>query len=118
MCVRLDVSCADAVMGIVTQIAKAVDSTGLPRANLVVADIQDPGFLEREGFPRGFIGACDKVFTSAALHWCARDPQGPLQSAWRLLKPGGRLVGEMGGAGNVAGACFSYSYSTGRGLEG
>lgn len=42
----------------------------------------------------------DAVFSNAALHWMA-----PLDSVFggvaRALKPGGRFVAEMGGAGNV-----------------
>ena len=45
----------------------------------------------------------DVVFTNAALHWCKRDPAGVLESAKRVLKPGGRIVGEMGGFLNCIG---------------
>jgi SAM-dependent methyltransferase len=43
----------------------------------------------------------DAVFSNAALHWM-REPQRVLQAVHRALKPGGRFVGEMGGAGNTA----------------
>jgi trans-aconitate methyltransferase len=43
----------------------------------------------------------DAVFSNAALHWM-REPQRVLQCVYRALKPGGRFVGEMGGAGNTA----------------
>ena len=36
-----------------------------------------------------------------ALHWM-RDPDAVIAGVWRALKPGGRFVCEMGGAGNVA----------------
>ena len=44
---------------------------------------------------------CDAVLSNAALHWMPRqdDVVGALAEA---LRPGGRLVVEMGGAGNVA----------------
>ncbi|KAH0586128.1 hypothetical protein J132_01411 [Termitomyces sp. J132] len=45
----------------------------------------------------------DAVFSNAALHWCKRDPAGVLQSAKRILKPGGRIVAEMGGFMNCIG---------------
>jgi SAM-dependent methyltransferase len=43
----------------------------------------------------------DAVFSNAALHWM---PQldAVLAGVWRALKPGGRFVGECGGAGNTA----------------
>ena len=43
----------------------------------------------------------DAVFSNAALHWMA-DPAPVIEGVWRALRPGGRFVGEMGGAGNVA----------------
>lgn len=45
----------------------------------------------------------DAVFSNAALHWCKRDPAGVLESAKKVLKPGGRLVVEMGGFMNCIG---------------
>jgi SAM-dependent methyltransferase len=44
----------------------------------------------------------DAVLSNAALHWMT-EPEPVLGEVARVLKPGGRLVGEMGGAGNVAG---------------
>lgn len=47
----------------------------------------------------------DKVFSNAALHWILRAPAtrtAVFADAFRLLKPGGALVFEMGGAGNIA----------------
>jgi trans-aconitate methyltransferase len=43
----------------------------------------------------------DAVLSNAALHWML-NPDAVLQGVARALKPGGRFVGEMGGAGNVA----------------
>ncbi len=49
--------------------------------------------------------AFDAVFSNAALHWM-KKPDAVLAGVRRALKPGGRFVGEMGGAGNVA-ACIA-----------
>ncbi len=43
----------------------------------------------------------DAVFSNAALHWM-REPARVLRCVHRGLKPGGRFVGELGGAGNTA----------------
>ncbi|KAJ8521049.1 hypothetical protein ONZ45_g2199 [Pleurotus djamor] len=74
-------------------------SLGLKHA--FVADVQDlqdlppPFNLKQDTF--------DAVFSNAALHWCKRDPTGVLDSVKRVLKPGGRFVGEMGGFMNCVG---------------
>jgi trans-aconitate methyltransferase len=43
----------------------------------------------------------DAVFSNAALHWVP-DAATAAASMARVLRPGGRLVAELGGAGNVA----------------
>ncbi|MCW5774424.1 MAG: class I SAM-dependent methyltransferase, partial [Rhodospirillaceae bacterium] len=45
--------------------------------------------------------AFDAVFSNAALHWM-KKPDAVIAGVWRALKSGGRFVGEMGGAGNIA----------------
>ena len=42
----------------------------------------------------------DAVFSNAVLHW-VQDQDAALAGVFRALKPGGRFVGEFGGAGNV-----------------
>lgn len=42
----------------------------------------------------------DGIFSNATLHW-VKPPEKAVQSLYRHLKPGGRLVLEMGGKGNV-----------------
>lgn len=42
----------------------------------------------------------DAVFSNAALHW-VMDYEGAIRSIYHSLKPGGRLVLEMGGKGNI-----------------
>ena len=49
-----------------------------------------------------FADAFDAVFSNAALHWMKRRPEVVIAGVWRALVPGGRFVGEMGGAGCVA----------------
>ena len=78
---------------------------GLKRA--FQADIQNPD--EVEAAISEADGKFDVVFTNAALHWCKRDPAGVLESAKRVLKPGGRIVGEMGGFMNCIGEVLVIS---------
>ncbi len=44
----------------------------------------------------------DAVFSNATLHWIL-DPELPAATFAQVLRPGGRLVVEFGGRGNVAG---------------
>ena len=45
-------------------------------------------------------GPFDAIFSNAALHWMTR-PKAVLRGLSALLRPGGRLVAELGGHGNV-----------------
>jgi SAM-dependent methyltransferase len=54
-----------------------------------------------DGASLAFTGEFDAVFSNAALHWMT-DPDAVIAGVARALKPGGRFVAEMGGAGNVA----------------
>lgn len=53
-----------------------------------------------DGHALTFEAAFDAVLSNAALHWMTRPDQ-VIDGVWQALKPGGRFVGEMGGAGNV-----------------
>lgn len=54
-----------------------------------------------DGAALPFDAEFDAVFSNAALHWM-KDADAVAAGVFRSLKPGGRFVGEMGGAGNVA----------------
>ena len=54
-----------------------------------------------DGHALRFESEFDAVFSNAALHWM-RQPERVIAGVWRALRPGGRFVGEFGGAGNVA----------------
>ena len=53
-----------------------------------------------DGEALGFTESFDGVVSNAALHWMKR-PEAVIDGVWRALRPGGRFVGEMGGAGNI-----------------
>ena len=61
-----------------------------PDITFKLADAQD------FQFPQPF----DAIFSNAALHWI-REPRSVLTCIARSLKPGGRLVAELGAKGNV-----------------
>lgn len=54
-----------------------------------------------DGHDLNFGAEFDAVISNAALHWMKR-PDAVLAGVASALVPGGRFVGEMGGAGNVA----------------
>jgi trans-aconitate methyltransferase len=61
-----------------------------PHLSFQVADATDLPFTEQ----------FDAVFSNAVLHW-VKPPEAAIANMWRALKPGGRLVVEFGGKGNI-----------------
>ncbi|KAJ7920843.1 S-adenosyl-L-methionine-dependent methyltransferase [Mycena leptocephala] len=83
-----------------SMIAKAKEAS---LEHVFVSDIQDLD-IPMAAFNNGDSEfKFDAAFSNATLHWCKRDPAGVLESIKKILKPGGRLVVEMGGAMNVIG---------------
>jgi len=68
----------------------ATAKNNFPQLRFEVADIAATNFDNE----------FDAVFSNASLHW-VRDQQGAIIAMARALKPGGRLVFEMGGRGNI-----------------
>ena len=98
----LDLGCGD---GALTEklAASGVSVLGVDSSTEQVAAARARG-LEAEvahGEALAFTAAFDAVLSNAALHWMTK-PDAVIDGVWRALKPGGRFVGEMGGAGNVA----------------
>ncbi|MDJ0947344.1 MAG: methyltransferase domain-containing protein [Alphaproteobacteria bacterium] len=60
----------------------------------------DVELLVMDGARLSFDRLFDAVFSNAALHWM-KDADAVIAGVWRALKPGGRFVGELGGAGNI-----------------
>jgi trans-aconitate methyltransferase len=54
-----------------------------------------------DGTALSFRDEFDAVFSNAALHWM-RPPEAVARGVFAALRPGGRVVGELGGAGCVA----------------
>ena len=100
----LDVGCGTGQL--TSAIAEAgADVTGIDNDEAMVS-------LARQNFPgvafevvdarkMTYESDFDTVFSNASLHWM-RPPTPVVAGISRALKPGGRLVAEMGGKGNVA----------------
>lgn len=99
----LDLGCGD---GALTEklAAAGCSVVGADASPEFVAAARARGLDAREvdGQALPFAGEFDAVFSNAALHWMKRDPDAVLAGVARALKPGGRFVAEMGGAGNVS----------------
>ncbi len=98
----LDLGCGD---GALTQRLAATGAcvVGIdPSAEFIAAAKAlglDVRLMAGEDLP--FVSEYDAVFSNAAIHWI-RGQDAMLAGVHRSLKPGGRFVGEFGGAGNVA----------------
>ncbi len=97
----LDIGCGDGAL------TARIAATG---ANVVAIDhsqsqveaARDRGLEARQlsALELDFEDEFDAVFSNAALHWI-KPPDLVVANVARALKPGGRFVGEFGGAGNV-----------------
>jgi SAM-dependent methyltransferase len=98
----LDLGCGD---GALTEklVAAGCDVVGADASPQLVEAARGRGLDVRlmDGQSLGFSAEFDAVFSNAALHWMLQ-PDAVIDGVHRALKPGGRFVGEFGGAGNVA----------------
>lgn len=98
----LDLGCGDGVLtgklaGLGCQVV-GVDSSAAQVAAAQARGL-DARMVDAHDLP--FAAEFDAVFSNAALHWM-RQPDAVIAGVWRALEPGGRFVGELGGAGNIA----------------
>lgn len=98
----LDLGCGE---GSLTEKLAALGCTvvGVDASAEQVAAARDRGLDARtmDAHALSFRHEFDAVFSNAALHWM-KHPDAVIAGVVRALKPGGRFVGEFGGAGNVA----------------
>ncbi len=108
----LDIGCGDGKMtAAIARLVPEGSVVGLDSSNAMIAFAQtefslhdNPGllFVVGDAGDMSFAGEFDVVFSTAALHWVKNH--GPvLAGIYRALKPGGRLLIQMGGKGNAAG---------------
>jgi trans-aconitate methyltransferase len=98
----LDLGCGD---GSLTKklVELGCQVVGVDASPAMVAAAQALGLDARvmDGQSLPFEQEFDAVFSNAALHWMPQVDT-VIAGVWRSLKPGGRFVGECGGAGNTA----------------
>lgn len=98
----LDLGCGDGVLT-AKLVAAGASVLGADIEDNMLAAAKKRGLDVRklDGQHLDFAAEFDAVFTNAALHWMP-DQAAVAAGVFRALKPGGRLVGECGGFGNIA----------------
>ncbi len=97
----LDLGCGDGALT-AKLVALGCEVVGVDSSPEQVAAAVRLGLDARvmDGHALDFDGEFDAVFSNAALHWMRR-PDDVIAGVARALRPGGRFVGECGGAGNI-----------------
>ena len=98
----LDLGCGD---GALTEkiAALGAEVIGIDTSPELLAAAANRGLdvCKMDGRNLDFDTPFDAVFSNAVLHWI-NEPDQVISSVWNVLKPGGRVVAEFGGHGNVA----------------
>jgi trans-aconitate 2-methyltransferase len=107
----LDIGCGDGKItaviaaqvpnGSVVGIDSSAEMIGFSKNNFPTASHPNLSFELMDASALTFDGEFDLVFSSSVLHWVA-DHRPVLSGIKRGLKPGGRVILQMGGRGNAA----------------
>jgi SAM-dependent methyltransferase len=97
----LDLGCGEGAL--TARIAERASVVGVDASAEQVAAARARGVeaYVMDGTRLPFAAEFDAVFSNAALHWM-KDPDAAIDGMFRALRPGGRVVAECGGEGNVA----------------
>ena len=98
----LDLGCGDGVLTM-DLVRAGAHVVGVDLSPAMAQAAQVKGLDVRVGTAETlqFENEFDAVFSNAMLHW-TRDVDAVLAGVHRALRPGGRFIGEFGGAGNTA----------------
>jgi SAM-dependent methyltransferase len=98
----LDLGCGDGYLT-AKLAASGVDVLGVDASASQVAAARHLGVKAEvvDALDLDYTAEFDAVFSNATLHW-VKDPDRAVANVFRALKPGGRFVGEFGGAGGLA----------------
>lgn len=98
----LDLGCGDGALTL-ELLARGCEVVGVDSSPEQVAAARARGIDARilDAEKLSFQAEFDAVFSNAALHWM-KDEGNVIAGVFRALKPRGRFVAELGGAGNVA----------------
>lgn len=107
----LDIGCGDGkitaeiarnlVDGQVTGVDSSPDMIRFAREHFLPGEYRNLTFMEADARALPFAEEFDVVFSNAALHWIF-DHRPVLAGIVRSLRPGGRMLIQMGGKGNAA----------------
>jgi trans-aconitate 2-methyltransferase len=95
--------CGVTVVGLDASAAMLAEASrrARPRGQTPVAGLRSfPAYVQGDGSALPFAAAFDAVFSNATFHWVA-DHDRLFRSVHAALRPGGRLVAQCGGAGNL-----------------
>lgn len=97
----LDLGCGDGTLALQIQEAgSAVVAVDASPSMIEATQAKGLDALVMSGEALTFREEFEAVFTNAALHWML-DFEAVIAGVYRALKPGGRFIGEFGGAGNI-----------------
>ena len=97
----LDLGCGDGTLAV--EIARSgAQVVAVDLSESMVAKTKEKGIeayvMSATDLP--FESEFDAIFSNAVLHW-VKEPEVAIAKIHRALKPGGRLIAEFGGAGNI-----------------
>ncbi len=98
----LDLGCGDGSLTL-KLVAAGCRAVAVDSSAAQIAAAQERGLDAHVADAQGLVfeNEFDAVFSNAAIHWMPRQAE-VIAGVRRALKPAGRFVGELGGAGNVA----------------